>query len=89
MILASRGGRFSIGRQLNITDGVQLSDLDEYDEIVREKVQHSGRCHFIRRLFSTLAFNPKLLKQNAFTAVCAEFLKTLASSFCRSKYSQV
>ena len=84
---ASRGGRWSIGRQINITDGVQLGDLDEYDELVRQKIEHSANSGAIRRLFSTLAFDVKLLKQNSFIACAAEFLKMLASSFCRSKFS--
>ena len=70
---------------MNQTDGVNLSDLDEFDELVRQKLERSVRIPALRRLFSTLAFNIKLLKQNTFAAVCAEFLKTLASSFCRSK----
>ena len=84
-ILASRGGNYSIGRQLNITDGVSLSDLDEYDLAVIKKIEHSAKCSGCRRLFSTLAFHKKLLKQNAFVGIVAEWLKTLASSFCRSK----
>ena len=83
--LASRGGQYSVGRQLNIVDGVQLSDLDEFDAVVRRKLEHSAASPIMRRLFSTLTFNPKLLKQNAFIGVVSEYIKTLASSFCRSK----
>ena len=66
-------------------DGVQLADLDEYDELVRQKIEHSANSGALRRLFSTISFDQKLLKQNAFIAVVAEYLKMLASSFCRSK----
>ena len=82
----SRGGHYSIGRQLNMTDGVRLSDLDEYDQTVIQKIEHSANCSACRRLFSTLSFQRKLLKQNTFVGLIAEWLKTLASSFCRSKY---
>ena len=83
--LASRGGHYSIGRQLNITDGVTLSDLDEYDELVRQKIEVSAVHGPLRRLFSTLSFQHNLLKQDLFVGLVAEYLKTLASSFCRSK----
>ena len=87
MISASRGGNYNVGRQLNTTEGVQLSDLDEYDELNRQKVEHSANSAAMRRLFSTLAFHPKLLKQNSFIAIVCEYIITLASSFCRSKSS--
>ena len=88
VFLASRGGHYSIGRQLNITDGVLLTDLDEYDQMVIQKIEHSSSCGACRRLFSTLTFDRKLLKQNVFTGLVAELLKTLASSFCRSKFNR-
>ena len=70
---------------MNKTDGVELSDLDEYDHTVIAKIEHSANCGACRRLFSTLSFQSKLLKQDAFIGLVAEWLKTLASSFCRSK----
>ena len=84
-ISASRGGNYSIGRQLNITDGVRLSDLDEFDQLVIQKVEHSGGCWQCRRWLTTLKLFLKLLKNDAFWGVLAEYLKVLASSFCRSK----
>ena len=86
MNLASRGGNYSIGRQLNIVDGVRLSDLDEFDQLVIQKVEHSGKCWHCRRWMTTLKLILKLLKNDAFWGVLAEYLKILASSFCRSKY---
>ena len=72
---------------MNLTDGVKLSDLDEFDALVLAKINHSLLCAFCRRLFTTLCFNPKLLENSVFVALVGEFIKTLSGSFCRSKCS--
>ena len=58
---------------------------DAFDQVSRDRIDHTIHCIPCRRLWSTLQFNPRLAEDQVWAALVGEFLKLLASSGVHSK----
>ena len=58
---------------------------DAFDELSRQRIDHTVHCIPCRRLWSTLQFNSRLVEDQVWAALVGEFLKLLASSGVHSK----
>ena len=81
VILAKSMLRFIAGASMYPREGEVGIKYDEaFDEVSRNRIDHTIHCIPCRRLWSTLQFNPRLAEDQVWAALVGEFLKLLASS---------
>ena len=63
--------------------GVKFTEA--FEEVSRDRIDHTVGCIPCRRLWSTLQFQSRLAEDQVWAALVAEFLKLLSSSGVHSK----
>ena len=78
--------KFAAGRSMHPRKGeVGVKFNEAFEEVSRDRIDHTARCIPCRRLWSTLQFRPSLAEDQVWAAVVAEFLKLLSSSGVHSE----